>query len=80
MIEYCRMPVVWTNTKHGKWFEPRGISYFFAVIIRARVESLEGLLLVKSPTTVFLKTTHPVDHAKQITNTKHSDSKIYTKI
>ena len=25
------------NSEHGKWFEPRGISYLFSVIVQVRV-------------------------------------------
>ena len=56
--------------KHGKWFEPRGISYLFAMIVRVRVVVKKDLLV----TDVSLVTNnslsknyrHLDDHAKQI--------------
>ena len=44
----------------GEWFEPRGISYLFSVIVRVRV------VFRKTNNSLFTDYPHPNDHAKQI--------------
>ena len=44
----------------GEWFEPRGISYLFSVIVQVRV------VFRKTNNNLFTDYPHPDDHAKQI--------------
>ena len=37
MSSYLRCDIFHFCTQHGKWFEPRGISYLSGVIVRVKV-------------------------------------------